>query len=132
MKKIQGYVFSRSFFKERAPQHIQNIVIREFCKKKKLQYNLSAVEYVMNDSYKTLYQLIGELKKNLDGIVAYSVFQLPYDDQERNQILKSIIRMKKSFYFALEDLKLSNKNDFEKIENIWLVKKILPHCLKKV
>ena len=34
MKKIKGYIFSRPFLDERAPQHIQNLVIREFCKKK--------------------------------------------------------------------------------------------------
>ena len=92
MKKVKGYVFSRPFLGERAPQHIQNIVIREFCKKEGLHYNLSSVEYVMDDSHKTLYQLINELK-NLDGIVAYSVFQLPFNDEKRNQILK--------YYFPL-------------------------------
>ena len=131
MKKIKGYIFSRPFLDERAPQHIQNIIIREFCKKEKLHYSLSAVEYAMKDSYKTLNQLISNLK-HLDGIVAYSVFQLPLSNSERNRILKKIIKKKKTFYFVLEDLKLSNKNDLKKIENIWLVKKILPHCLKKI
>ena len=84
--------------------------IAGFCKKEKLHYSLSAVEYAMKDSYKTLYQLISNLK-HLDGIVAYSVFQLPLNNSERNRILKKIIKKKKTFYFALEDLKLSNKND---------------------
>ena len=84
MKKIKGYIFSRPFFDERAPQHIQNIIIREFCKKEKLHYNLSAVEYAMSNSHKTLYQLINDLK-NLDGIVAYSVFQLPIDNIEKRK-----------------------------------------------
>ena len=131
MKKIKGYIFSRPFLDERAPQHIQNIVIREFCKKENLHYSLSAVEYAMSNSHKTLYQLINDLK-NLDGIVAYSVFQLPFDNIERNKILKKVIKKKKVFYFALEDLKLSNKNDLQKIEHIWLVKKTLPYCLKKI
>lgn len=131
MKKIKGYIFSRPFLDERAPQHIQNIIIREFCKKKNLHYSLSAVEYAMSDSHKTLYQLINDLKK-LDGIVAYSVFQLPIDDEERNKILNKVISKKKFFYFALEDLKLTNKEDLKKIDNIWLVKKILPKCPKKI
>ena len=131
MKKIKGYIFSRPFLGERAPQHIQNIVIREFCKKENLHYSLSAVEYAMNNSCKTLYQLINDLK-NLNGIVAYSLFQLPFNNFERNKILKIIIKKKKTFYFALEDLKISNKNDLKKIENIWLVKKLLPYCLKKI
>ena len=116
---------------ERAPQHIQNIIIREFCKKKNLHYNLSAVEYAMDNCYKTLYQIISELK-NLDGIVAYSLFQLPFDDEERCKVLKKMLKKRKSFYFALEGLKLSNLEDFIKIENIWMVKKALPFCLKKI
>ena len=96
MKKIKGYIFSRPFLDERAPQHIQNIVIREFCKKENLHYSLSAVEYAMSNSHKTLYQLINDLK-NLDGIVAYSVFQLPFDNIERNKILKKVIKKKKFF-----------------------------------
>jgi len=131
MKKIKGYIFSRPFLGERAPQHIQNIVIREFCKKENLHYSLSAVEYAMNNSCKTLYQLINDLK-NLNGIVAYSLFQLPFNNFERNKILKIIIKKEKTFYFALEDLKISNKNELQKIENIWLVKKLLPYCLKKI
>ena len=131
MKKIKGYIFSRPFLDERAPQHIQNIVIREFCKKEGLNYSLSGVEYAMKDSYKTLYQLINELKK-YHGIVAYSLFQLPFNDIERNKILKKILNKKKTFYFALEDFRLSTKKDLKKIENIWLVKKALPFCLKKI
>ena len=130
MKKIRGYIFSRPFFNERVPQNVQNLLIREFCKKENLFYNLSASEYAMSNCYKILYQLIYELK-NLDGIVAYSVFQLPIDDNKRNKILKQILKKKKSFYFALENLKVSKLSDIQKIENIWLIKKILPYCLNK-
>ena len=35
MKNFRGYIFSRSFYGERAPQHIQNQIIRDFCEKKK-------------------------------------------------------------------------------------------------
>ena len=130
MKKIRGYIFSRSFLDERVPQNVQNLVIREFCKKENLFYNLSACEYAMSNCYKILYQLIRELK-NLDGIVAYSVFQLPVDNEKRNKVLKQMLKLKKNFYFALEDLKLSKLRDLQKIENIWLVKKSLPYCLRK-
>ena len=130
MKKIRGYIFSRHFLNERVPQNVQNLVIREFCKKENLFYNLSTCEYAMSNCYKILYQLIRELK-NLDGIVAYSVFQLPVDNEKRNKVLKQMLKLKKNFYFALEDLKLSKLRDLQKIENIWLVKKTLPYCLRK-
>ncbi len=118
MKKIRGYIFSRPFLNERVPQNVQNLLIREFCKKEELFYNLSASEYAMSNCYKILYQLMNELK-NLDGIVAYSVFQLPEENNNRNKILKEILKKKKFFYFALENLKVSKLSDMQKIENIW-------------
>ena len=130
MKKIRGYIFSRPFLNERVPQNVQNLLIREFCKKEELFYNLSASEYAMSNCYKILYQLMNELK-NLDGIVAYSVFQLPEENNNRNKILKKILKKKKFFYFALENLKVSKLSDIQKIENIWLIKKTLPYCLNK-
>ena len=130
MKKIRGYIFSRPFLNERVPQNVQNLLIREFCKKEELFYNLSASEYAMSNCYKILYQLMNELK-NLDGIVAYSVFQLPEENNKRNKILKEILKKKKFFYFALENLKVSKLSDMLKIENIWLIKKTLPYCLNK-
>ena len=130
MKKIRGYIFSRPFLNERVPQNVQNLLIREFCKKEELFYNLSASEYAMSNCYKILYQLMHELK-NLDGIVAYSVFQLPEENNKRNKILKEILKKKKFFYFALENLKVLKLSDIQKIENIWLIKKTLPYCLNK-
>ena len=31
--KVKGYNFSREFMGERAPQHVQNIVMQDYCKK---------------------------------------------------------------------------------------------------
>ena len=131
MTKVRGYIFSRPFMGERVPQNIQNLVIRDFCEKNNLLYNLSATEYLMPKSYKVLDQVINELKK-LDGIIAYSIFQLPIDNKKRYKVLNQIIKKNKKFYFALENMKLVNKKDLEKIENIWLLKKTLPDCLKKI
>ena len=51
MKKIRGYIFSRPFMGERAPQHVQNIVIKDFCKSNSLEYLLSVSEYKMEDPF---------------------------------------------------------------------------------
>ena len=40
MKNVKGYNFSRPFFGERVPQHVQNIVIKDFCNKNK-KWNVS-------------------------------------------------------------------------------------------
>ena len=49
-KRFRGYIFSRPFMEERVPQHVQNIVIRDYCSKKDIQYLLSATEYAMENS----------------------------------------------------------------------------------
>ena len=39
--KLKGYIFSRPFLSERVPQHIQNIVLNDYCKKTKNMYLLA-------------------------------------------------------------------------------------------
>ena len=34
-------------------------------------------------------------------------------------------------YFAVENLSISNKDNCNNVENIWLIKKTLRNCLKK-
>ena len=60
MKNFRGYIFSRPFFGERAPQHIQNQIIRDFCEKKEFNYLLSSVEYAVNKSNLMLKKILNE------------------------------------------------------------------------
>ena len=112
---------------ERAPQHVQNIVIRDYCNKKNFNYLLSSTEYAMENSSIILRQLISELSA-IDGIVAYSVFQMPEDNDERTSIFNKILTSKKEIHFAVEGLSLYDDNSCDSIESIWQVKKILPNC----
>ena len=131
MIRIRGYIFSRHFMGERVPQNIQNLVIRDFCEKNNLLYNLSASEYAMPRCHKILDQVIKELK-SLDGIVAYSVFQLPEDNKKRYAVINRMFKKNKIFYFALENMTKKKQEKLEKKEKIWLLKKTLPNCLKKI
>lgn len=36
--RLKGYIFSRPFLGERVPQHIQNIVIRDYCIKNNITF----------------------------------------------------------------------------------------------
>ena len=126
-KRLRGYIFSRPFMEERVPQHVQNIVIRDYCSKKDIQYLLSATEYAMENSSLMLRQLIKDLPL-IDGIVAYSIFQMPEDDVERQSIFKGVLSSNKEIHFALEGLSLYNSETQSHIENIWQVKKTLQYC----
>jgi sporadic carbohydrate cluster protein (TIGR04323 family) len=116
---------------ERVPQHVQNLVIRDYCKKQDIQYLLSATEYAMANSHLILQQVLDELPK-LDGIVFYSLFLLPEDTTERDRVIQIILKKEKTIYFAVEGLKISNKTELETIETIWQVKKVLPNCLSEI
>ena len=131
MNKVRGYIFSRPFLGERVPQHVQNLVIRDYCNKQGLQYLLSATEYAMANSHLILQQVLEELSK-LDGIVFYSLFLLPEDKAERDRVIQIILKKEKTIYFAVEGLRMSNKTEHERIENIWQVKKVLPTCLNEI
>ena len=131
MKGVRGYIFSRSFLGERVPQHVQNLVIRDYCNKQGLQYLLSATEYAMANSHLILQEVLEELSK-LDGIVFYSLFLLPGDKEERDKVINLILKKEKTIYFAVEGLRINNKIEHERIENIWQVKKTLPNCLMEI
>ena len=116
---------------ERAPQHVQNIIIRDYCKRNNFTYLLSATEYAMKDSYLMLVDVVKKLKST-DGIVAYSLFQMPKIKKNRLKIFKKILKKKKEIHFSVENLKICKVDDIENIENIWKIKQTLPNCLSEL
>ena len=131
LKRVRGYIFSRSFMGDRVPQHVQNIVIRDYCKKNNLFYLLSSTEYTMEKCHLMLEQVLDELEL-IDGIAVYSLFQLPEDQNLREKVYRKILNMKKEIHFSVEGLKITSDKDIEKIEHIWLIKQSLPNCLKAI
>ena len=129
MKKLRGYIFSRPFFNERAPQHIQNLVLRNYCKKNNFFFLLSFTEYRMKNSSLMLNSILKNIKK-IDGIVFYSLFQMPVEDVERKKIFSRVLELGKSMYFSVEGMQLTNKQELERLENIWMTKKTLVFCPK--
>ena len=122
--KLRGYIFSRSFMGERAPQHVQNIVIKDFCRNNSFEYLLSVSEYKMKNSYLILKDLLKKLK-SIDGIVMYSLFQLPESLKERNKILNNILKKNKIVCFAVEKIKVVKKKDLAKVNILWKIKQSL-------
>ena len=127
MKRVRGYIFSRSFMGERVPQHVQNLVIRDYCQRNNLEYLLSATEYAMSECHLIHQQVMNELE-SIDGVVAYSLYQLPMIDSQRHAIYDRIINLEKSYYFAVEGLSIKNTEDCNRIDSIWKIKMTLPDC----
>ena len=114
----------------RTPQHVQNLVIRDYCQSREMTFLLSGTEYAIPGSFLILNQMVDRLDQ-LEGLVLYSLFQLPNESSQRDKIYKIAIKNKKKIYFALENRILNNKDDIQTIEDIWNIKEVLPNCLKK-
>lgn len=115
--KLRGYVFSRPFMNERVPQNIQNLVLRDYCLRNNFKYFLSATEYAMQNSYIILNKTIDEID-NLDGIIMYSLRQLPENRSQRFNLLEKLMSKKKVIYFALENKSLIKLDDIRIIDEI--------------
>lgn len=116
---------------ERCPQNVQNLVLRDYCLKKSYKYLLSGSEYAMQDSYLMLQQIIDEVP-NIDGILAYSLFQMPENQKKRLEFYEQIIKKKSEIHFALENIFITSQNDIDRVENIWLVRQVMPNCIKEL
>lgn len=128
MKKVKGYMSSRSFMGERVPQHIQNQIIRNYCTQNNFYYMLSAVEYAMKNSFLILNQII-KANKEISGIGFYSIFQLPENDILRMLLLKKIIAKRIIILFCSEGFIVKNYEDIIRVNTIWLIKKKLKYSL---
>ena len=80
---LKGYIFSRPFLEERVPQHVQNIVIQNYCNNRNYTFQLSATEYRYDESTFILMELLENISK-YDGLVFYSLFQLPLNEKKLN------------------------------------------------
>ena len=121
MINLKGYIFSKEFQNERAPQNIQNLVLRDYCKKNNYNFILSSTEYIFAENALVLSSLISDLKK-IDGIIFYSIFQLPENQKLREKIIKKVISKKKQMHFVLESFILKDKIDINYLDTIWKLK----------
>ena len=115
---FRGYISSRPILGQRTPQHVQNLVIRDFAARHGLAYRLSAAEYAMPHCYLMLEQVIGELA-HLDGMIAYSLFMMPRNRVRRRQIWQRVLDQGKVFHAAVEELPVSGPAEIERVETLF-------------
>lgn len=119
---FRGYIFSRPIRGSVIPQKVQNLVIREYSKKKNLFFKLSLVEYKIKNCFLMLNLILKELK-NIDGIIFYSIFMLPEEKLKRAKFFDYILKNKKQVHFALEEIQFKNTQDLELIKEIFFIEK---------
>lgn len=110
----QGYVFLRSFNDIYLPSYIQNLLIKNFCDQKKMNFNLSINEHKIKNCWMELYSLIK--KNNIDVIIMTSIYMLPETNKEFNFFCKLLKKKPKIFYFILENKNAKNLKDLKMLK----------------
>jgi len=121
----RGYIGSRTYAGQRPPQHVQNLVVRDYCERHGLRFLLSATEYAVPGSYLMLESVLESLEE-LDGIVLYSLFLLPEDAQARRDVYRRVLAAGADLHFAVEDLALRTEGDVPAIEDLLAIARIAP------
>ena len=120
----RGYIGTRPIMGDRVPQRVQNLVIRDYCQRKGLEFLLSAVEYTMPGCYMMLEHALRELS-NLEGLVMYSLFMLPEDAAYRRDVYRRVLDAGGTLHAALEGLVVADDTGIARVEDIWVVQQTL-------
>jgi sporadic carbohydrate cluster protein (TIGR04323 family) len=124
MRGYRGYVSSRPIDGDRAPQRMQNLAIRDYAARRKLFLKLSATEWAMPDCFLVLEQVISELAE-LDGVIFYSLGQLPEDSVKRAKLLDAFLASGAALHAALENVVMTDAITRQQLDDMFLVRKIL-------
>jgi len=116
----RGYIASRAVRGETTPQHVQNLVIRDYAAKQKITFLLSATEYAMPACYMMLSSVLEELD-TIEGIILFSVFMLPKNRDRRLAVYKRILDTGSVLHTALEGIVLRKASDISLIDDMFLV-----------
>ena len=119
-KGYRGYIGSRAYRSDRVPQHVQNLVVRDFCQRNGFTYLLSATEYAMPACYLMLEEVVHETL-TLNGVVLYSIFMLPQRAERRRDLCRRILDAGATIHGAVENISIRNEEDLDRAEEIFLV-----------
>ena len=120
----RGYISARMEMGRSVPQHIQQLVIRDYCAKRGMRFLLSATEYRMEHCTLILDAVLAELD-TLDGIVMYSLYQMPTDKAKRTRLYEALFAKGCELHCAAENIVIRNASDAARIEDVWLVQGVM-------
>jgi len=124
ISQLYGYIFARSFRGERVPQHVQNIVLRDYCSKHEKELFLAAVEYAMPNSFVVLNSLIDQMNSST-GLIFYSLCQLPESFEMRTEIYQRILDSSSAIHFAVENCIVNSLESAQNLERIIQIRDLL-------
>ena len=125
----RGYIASRPVRAEMTPQHVQNLVVRDYAARNALPFLLSATEYAMPGCFMMLESAVGSLD-DIDGIIFFSLFMMPPDEAWRRRIYRRTLKLGRSLHFALENLALDSERDIDRLEDMFRVGRFARSALR--
>ena len=127
MKSFRGYGCSAMKQGEFIPQRIQNMMIRQYAESRDFQFLLTAFEYNMDDCFMMLRSVLKTLE-GVDGIIFFSLRQLPESAIDRKQIYDAVLAEGKELHFALEQMAITSHGDLENLEDIIHIRQLSEGC----
>lgn len=122
-KGFRGYISSRPVRGEMTPQHIQNMLIRQYAKQHDLFFLLSATEYAMPSCFMMLESVVRDLE-SLEGIILFTLFMLPANPARRSKIYRQIIDTGSALHCALEGICLVGEQDISLFEDLFMIQQL--------
>lgn len=116
----RGYIASRPVRGQDWPQHVQNLVVRDYAQRNGLHYLLSATEYAMDACYMNLETVLGELDR-IQGVICFSLFMLPAKAERRAALYQRIFDSGSDLHGALENIAIRTPEDAARLEDIFMV-----------
>ena len=120
----RGYIASRAVRGQDWPQHVQNLVVRDYAQRQGLHYLLSATEYAMDGCYMNLESVLGELER-IEGVILFSVFMLPQRRERRLELYERVFAAGADLHGALESMPVRTPEDAARLEDILAVDRCL-------
>jgi sporadic carbohydrate cluster protein (TIGR04323 family) len=96
------------------PVHLQRYMLMDYSKKKNLEFNYELFDLEDMMHLPTLSYLVKDRECN---IIMYSIFALPEDENDRNQLLETAVKRGMIIHFVNEDLQLTDADDLKEIKN---------------
>ena len=127
--KYCAYVTSRPIGQFVIPVPAQNSCLREYATRNNLEYAMPQLEHKYQNCFMQLYSVINNSEKN-DIIGLYSLETLRENPKKSLEIVKYGLERHNTFHFVLENLFISNLDDFMKILNIWFIQKNIKKICK--
>jgi sporadic carbohydrate cluster protein (TIGR04323 family) len=123
-KGFRGYMGARLSMQRSTPQHIQQLVMRDYCKTRNMPYLLAATEYCMPGCTMMLDAVLDELD-HIEGIVMYSLALFPSSRAKRLDMYRRVLDKGCVLHTAVEGIVIRTMGDALRVEESLLVEDVM-------